>query len=366
MSPVENKLIPEASKWMDANLNAMLIGLHGVGKTQVVLDLCEEKGLKLKYYSCSTLDPFTDLVGVPFARTDSSGTEHLKMVRPRELDEAEILFFDEFNRADPKVHNALMEIIQFRTLNGEPLPNLRMVWAAMNPPGADYDVEELDPALIDRFDVFEDVAAKPSAEYLSNQGIALPIAQALVAWHSQQGKKRDAQSMVTPRRLEKIGRVWTLTGSFKHSLPNWFDCDREKLRSMLNEAQNRVEVAEEISEEGGSAHTGPLRRFDYNDTYAAKNEVDISDYLRANPEDIETHKMWLKTLENRQSGRVVNEFGPIFDAMLPSLVESYLSGLKDGKLRHIRRKMDEVSPTLAPRISRFQKAVEAEAARRNL
>ena len=172
-------LILEADSWYDNDLNVMLVGLHGVGKTAAVLDVVNRKGGALKYFSCSTMDPFTDLIGVPFAREDADGREHLKMVRPVEIDEAEILFFDEFNRADAKVHNALMEIIQFRSLNGERLPKLRMVWAAMNPPGGEYDVEELDPALIDRFDVFEDVAGRPSADYLASRGIKLPVAQAL-------------------------------------------------------------------------------------------------------------------------------------------------------------------------------------------
>jgi hypothetical protein len=102
----------------------------------------------------------------PLPQGGESGT-HLQMVRPRDVDDAELIFFDEFNRADPKVHNAVLEIVQFQTINGEKLPHARMVWAAMNPPGKEYDVEDLDPALVDRFDVYEEVKATPSVTYLA-------------------------------------------------------------------------------------------------------------------------------------------------------------------------------------------------------
>ena len=41
--------------------------------------------------------------------------------------------FDELNRAKPKVRNAVMELIQFRSINGIKFNNLRMIWAAINP-----------------------------------------------------------------------------------------------------------------------------------------------------------------------------------------------------------------------------------------
>ena len=328
-------LIPQAEEWMRNGLNAMLVGNHGVGKTYAVIETVEKLGLTLKYFSCSTMDPFTDLVGVPFARTGEDGQEHLKMVRPVEIDEAEVIFFDEFNRADAKVHNALMEIIQFRSINGEPLPKLKCVWAAMNPPGMDYDVEELDPALIDRFDVFEEVSPKPTVAYLESSGIKLPVAQALIAWYNdQRSDKREISKTITPRRLEKIGKVWEATGSVINSIPHWFPMDRGKLRQMLQEAEAKAEE-QGITTKGGTANTGPSRRFDYNDTYLKKNEVEVSEYLRENQDDLMTHEEVYKVVEPRLAPKLVGDFGTIVDALIPSLRESLFSGMADSKLKRI-------------------------------
>ena len=40
---------------------------------------------------------------------------------------------DEFSRAHKKVRNAVMELIQFKSINGRKFKNLKIVWAAINP-----------------------------------------------------------------------------------------------------------------------------------------------------------------------------------------------------------------------------------------
>ena len=49
---------------MSEGLNALLVGYHGVSKTQMHLEEAKSLGLKIKYYSNSTLDPWSDLVGI--------------------------------------------------------------------------------------------------------------------------------------------------------------------------------------------------------------------------------------------------------------------------------------------------------------
>jgi MoxR-like ATPase len=168
-------------KAITESLNVLLIGTHGVGKTQLVCGEVRRQKLSFKYYSAATLDPWSDLVGIPIP-VEASGTNgnparHLEFIRPADLDAAEMVFFDELNRSHPKVQNAVLEMIQFRTINGSPLKRLRMVWAAINPPGDVYAVNELDPALLDRFQMFVQVNAAPSAEYYRDDaGIPDPIA----------------------------------------------------------------------------------------------------------------------------------------------------------------------------------------------
>lgn len=61
-----------------------------------------------------------------------------------------VLFLDELNRATPEVMQAAFQIVLDRELNGWKLHPLTRVYAAINA-GAAYTVNEMDPALLDRF-----------------------------------------------------------------------------------------------------------------------------------------------------------------------------------------------------------------------
>lgn len=85
---------------LDNNLNVILKGLHGTGKTSIVKQCFESRKLRYKYFSASTMDPWVDFIGVPKEKIDSNGNSTLELIRPREFqnDEVEAIFFDEFNR----------------------------------------------------------------------------------------------------------------------------------------------------------------------------------------------------------------------------------------------------------------------------
>jgi len=209
---------------MEKQLNVLLIGTHGVGKTQRVFALARLLGLILKYYSSATLDPWVDLVGVPIPErsadaADGSPQWRLRFVRAEDLLVAEMVFFDELNRSHPKVQNAVLEMIQFKTINGVPLPRLRMVWAAINPAGDVYRVTELDPTLLDRFHVQLHVPAQPSVAYYRDKaGIPQKVAQALVNWW-RFDLDDDLRRMISPRRLEYIGINYVNGIELQYSLP---------------------------------------------------------------------------------------------------------------------------------------------------
>ncbi len=131
--------------------NVLMEGPAGTGKTTLVMEVAKKLGLRLKYYSASTLDPFVDLVGLPTPVVRKDGRLGLDFHRQDDINEAQLVFFDELNRAHAKVLNAVFEMIQFHTINGDPLPHLQAVFAACNPSDGDYQVTDLDPALVDRF-----------------------------------------------------------------------------------------------------------------------------------------------------------------------------------------------------------------------
>lgn len=153
----------ELKKYAHAGVNVLLTGTHGVGKTAMVKevfgDVFGEQFVKWRYFSASTLDPWVDFIGVPKNYTNAAGKEVIGIIPPDHFtgdEDIEALFFDEINRAEEKTLNALMELIQFRSINGRKFPNLKCVWAAENPANDEdnkYMVEELDPAQRDRFNI---------------------------------------------------------------------------------------------------------------------------------------------------------------------------------------------------------------------
>ena len=153
----------ELKKYAHAGVNVLLTGTHGVGKTAMVKevfgDVFGEQFVKWRYFSASTLDPWVDFIGVPKNYTNAAGKEVIGIIPPDHFtgdEDIEALFFDEINRAEEKTLNALMELIQFRSINGRKFPNLKCIWAAENPANDEdnkYMVEELDPAQRDRFNI---------------------------------------------------------------------------------------------------------------------------------------------------------------------------------------------------------------------
>lgn len=210
-------LIPEAKldKFIAAGVNVLFEGPHGVGKTAMMKAAFERAGLKAMYFSASTLDPWVDLIGAPkpiAVRGTKTKKAHdiLGLVRPQWVmdDDVDVIFFDELNRAPDKVLNAVMELIQFKSLNGHQLQKLKMVWGAINPSGEEdgYMVTELDPAQRDRFQVQIKVPFDVDEDYFKTIH-GSQLGKALVSWWNDLAA--DDKLLVSPRRLDYVGEAFT-------------------------------------------------------------------------------------------------------------------------------------------------------------
>lgn len=216
--------VEELVRYAKSNLNVLLSGPHGVGKTSMIVEVARQTGLRLKYYSSATLDPWADLVGIPVPVGDDDN-KHLKFIRPNDVDNAELVFFDELNRSHPKVQNAVLEMTQFKSINGVKLPHLRMVWAAINPAGNKYKVDTLDPALEDRFHIHGDIKANPQVEHFTRPNPSNPEemlftpeeAEHLVSWWN--GLSKELRAELSPRRLEYFGLLIKEGIHPKYSVP---------------------------------------------------------------------------------------------------------------------------------------------------
>lgn len=205
--------------WIQNHYNVLFVGEHGVGKTTIVKEAFERNNLRWRYYSASTMDPWVDLVGVPKEKQNEDGSSYLDLVRPKDFteDSVEALFFDEFNRSHKKVRNAVMELLQFKSINGKPFPSLKIIWAAINPEDEDaYDVERLDPAQKDRFHVQVTVPYKPSKSYFIEK-YGFDIAQAAMSWWYD--LPEDQKKLVSPRRLDYTLDVLSKGGDIRYVLP---------------------------------------------------------------------------------------------------------------------------------------------------
>lgn len=209
--------------WMKHNKNVLLSGNHGVGKTAIVQEAFTKKfgkmGENWLYFSASTMDPWVDFIGVPREAKDEHGDPFLQLVRPRVLrdNKVEAIFIDEFNRAPKKVRNAIMELIQFKSINGYSFNNIKMVWAAINPhdDNETYDVEKLDPAQVDRFHIHYNVPYELDKNYLSKR-YGKPIASTAINWWKD--LPTEIKFLVSPRRVDYALEIYQQGGALRDSV----------------------------------------------------------------------------------------------------------------------------------------------------
>jgi len=213
--------------WIKYSYNVLFHGRHGVGKTSMVADAFHRAGWKLGedylYFSASTIDPWVDLIGVPSKSINQEGEEVLKLIRPASINNKNIkaFFVDELNRSHNKVRNAMMELIQFKSINGLKFPNLRMIWGAVNPDNDDelkYDVQKLDPAQEDRFQIQVKIPYKPIQSYFAERFNNSEMAEAVCKWWNEQPEKVKLE--ITPRRLEYAIDVFQKTNDLRFVIPS--------------------------------------------------------------------------------------------------------------------------------------------------
>lgn len=216
--------------WLSQSLNVLLMGEKGTGKTSMVTSAFTRANLRWKSFSAGTMDPWVDFIGVPEKVTNKEGITYLEMIRPEAFatDSVDALFFDEINRASKKVRNAVMELIQFKSINGKKFNNLKIVWAAANPDDGNYDVESLDPAMLDRFHIHFNVPYAPDREYFTEKfGNATGIA-AIEWWESLPS---DMQKQVSPRRLDYAVSFYQNKGDLREMITD--SCNPSALASLI-------------------------------------------------------------------------------------------------------------------------------------
>lgn len=297
--------------WIKNNYNVLFQGKHGTGKTTRIIEAFNRNNLKWKYFSAATLDPWVDFVGVPKEVKDENGMSYLDLIRPKCFaeDEVEAIFMDEYNRSNQKVRNATMELIQFKSINGKRFNNLRFIWAAVNPDkeldnddSLEYDVDKIDPAQKDRFEIHVDVPYKPEHSYFK-QKYGPDIGKVSIDWwHELNDKEKD---LVSPRRLDYALDIYTKGGDMRDILNN-----KLNVAKLIQELKNgsyraRLEVIfKEKNDEDAKKFVSDENNYNSTIKYITTNKSMLDYFFKFFPEEkqcslISTDEVVLKYTMNQ-------------------------------------------------------------------
>lgn len=135
-----------------------------------------------------------------------------------------------------KIRNAVMELIQFKSINGREFKNLKVIWAAINPDDdeeLDFDVEKLDPAQKDRFQIHIELKFEPSMPYFIHK-YGKDVANGSIEWWKKLKKEHpDIITKVSPRRLDYALEIFFKGGNVGYALPK--GCNPAELTKIIKE-----------------------------------------------------------------------------------------------------------------------------------
>lgn len=135
----------------ETNDSVLMIGVHGIGKTESVINFCKDNNFHLETLYLSNQE-VGDLIGIPYIENNTT-----KWSKPLWLDNMEkankhcVLFLDEISRAQLEVKQSCLQLVLDKKIHLHSLPKNTLIIAADNPVDDDYQVQEMDAALLDRF-----------------------------------------------------------------------------------------------------------------------------------------------------------------------------------------------------------------------
>lgn len=163
--------------------NIMLVGKHGIGKSEILTNYFNEKGLKVVTLFLGQMADPGDIIGIPskVEKQDAAGkaTARTDFTPPYwfpQDGQPIVLFLDELNRARPEILQTVMDLTLNRKLAGKALPEGSHVISAVNE-GEEYQLTDLDPALVSRFNIYE---FKPTVEEWLNWAVGQKLDERVV------------------------------------------------------------------------------------------------------------------------------------------------------------------------------------------
>ena len=158
------------------NQNVLLLGRHGIGKSEIMTSYYEDKGFEVVTLFLGQMSDAGDILGLPKEKELTVGdatTFVMDFLPPAwwQQEKPFCLMLDEVNRGRPELLQVIFDLCLNRRIGGRELPHGSMVIAAANF-GDEYQLTDLDPALVSRFNVYElDPTADEWIRWASKHGV---------------------------------------------------------------------------------------------------------------------------------------------------------------------------------------------------
>ena len=156
--------------------NILLLGKHGIGKSEIVAEYYKNLDFNFEPLFLGQMSDPGDLLGLPKGKKmtiDDAEREVMSFLPPFwwTFDTKLCLFLDEINRARPEILQVVMDLALNKRIGGRALPEGSVVIAAANF-GDEYQLTDLDPALVSRFNIYElDPTADEWITWAAKKGI---------------------------------------------------------------------------------------------------------------------------------------------------------------------------------------------------
>lgn len=224
----------------------------------------------------------------------------------------------------------MFELTQFGSVNGEKLENLKAVVVAINPVADGYNVQELDTAFVDRFDVFLEAPAKINYGYFSGK-FGKKRAQAATNWwneynssYTNSPENSNPMIYISPRRLDKMLELhghFPTVGSLKDSLPPNATANVHQLHAALVKPDSSAATLN-VQRLINMSATAKRRNTTAPLVIKALNSPDVSN---ADKERLKT-EFSLALSSSVGAGRLVQHWLPFLVQLSPAMTTSMQSG----------------------------------------
>ena len=176
----------------------LFIGNPGLGKTKIIEKFAKEKGAKLVEIITSQAPPF-EVSGIAMPDKDTKRMTYYNYDSLEDLEDGDIIFFDELLNGNPVTLNACLTLLEQRKMvSGKKLPDV-MIIAAANPQGA----APTTPQIKERFVWYNvDYSYEMWKGYMSEK-YSMPSRIITKLSHLIKSEKFDGNNFDTPRSIDK-------------------------------------------------------------------------------------------------------------------------------------------------------------------